>query len=78
MSHLFHFPLAPEEYPRMFPTAIHEQKTAFDTLRWSGPTNEQKCYFIMSPDYQTNILMQDEKQWFPIVAVKNLNNLLVE
>jgi len=34
---LFHFPLAPEEYPRMFPAAIHEQNIAFAILRWSGP-----------------------------------------
>ena len=31
--HLYQFPLAPAENPRMFPTAIHEQNIAFAELR---------------------------------------------
>jgi hypothetical protein len=31
--HLCQFPLAPEENPKMFPTAIHEQNIAFAELR---------------------------------------------
>lgn len=39
--YLCQFPLAPAEKPRMLPTAIHEQNTAFATLCWSGPRIKQ-------------------------------------